>query len=111
MSQSDLNMWGQTVFGSRPPSRGPSPLTTPQLERTVSDLDEEYKRDCEKYFRLYRGSLIKIEQLNREIQMLRSQLPPPPHDGGKGKYKQSRKYKGARKYKRSQSRKIKLKSN
>jgi hypothetical protein len=72
-------------------------------------LDEEYKRDCEKYFRLYRASLIKIEQLNREIQILRSQLPP--RDGGKGKYKQSRKYKGARKYKRSQSRKIKLKSN
>ena len=107
----DINAWGKTIYGNRTPSRGSSPLTTPQLERTGSDLDEEYKRDCEKYFRLYRGSLIKIEQLNREIQMLRSQLPPPPHDGGKGKYKQSRKYKGTRKYKRAQSRKIKLKSN
>jgi hypothetical protein len=105
----DINAWGKTIYGNRPPSRGSSPLTTPQLERTGSDLDEEYKRDCEKYFRLYRGSLIKIEQLNREIQILRSQLPP--RDGGKGKYKQSRKYKGARKYKRAQSRKIKLKSN
>ena len=105
----DINAWGKSIYGNRPPSRGSSPLTTPQLERTGSDLDEEYKRDCEKYFRSHRASLIKIEQLNREIQILRSQLPP--RDGGKGKYKQSRKYKGARKYKRSQSRKIKLKSN
>jgi hypothetical protein len=103
----DINAWGKTIYGNRPPSRGSSPLTTPQLERTGSDLDEEYKRDCEKYFRLYRASLIKIEQLNREIQILRSQLPPPPpHDGGKGKYKQSRKCKGARKYKQSRKHKL-----